>query len=364
MKTLQKLQNLQSLRKLFPAALTACCTAAALAQPAEAQQQAPVAAFPSYTAADALQGLYRHRLPAQAQAFEAQARALGTALRERCGQPGGAEALQQSWLQALQAWQALATPSVGPLVERRSQRQLDFWPPRPALIERALRQPPRSLADLERIGTPAKGFPALEWLLRQPLDEARCAYAALLGQDIEAQAQALAADLAARAAALDKPDETLGASFQEWVNQWLGGWERLRWTQIEQPLQKARTGGSAPAFARQSQPANLADWRTQWEALQAQAQLSPQQRREPPQPGLALVPIEALLMGKGRIALAERWAQALDKVGARMAALTPQTGAQELLALAQDMKAVTALFQNEVAPALDVPLGFSDTDGD
>ena len=47
-----------------------------------------------------------------------------------------------------------------------------------------------------------------------------------------------------------------------------------------------------------------------------------------------------------------------------MAALQAQASSRELLALAQRMKTVTVLFQNEVAAALDVPLGFSDADGD
>ena len=95
-----------------------------------------------------------------------------------------------------------------------------------------------------------------------------------------------------------------------------------------------------------------------------QAQLSAEQRQSPPQAAQGPIPIEALLLGKGQIALAARWAQALDKAGARITALPPNADTQTLMALAQDMKAVTTLFQNEVSVALDVPLGFSDADGD
>jgi uncharacterized protein len=77
-----------------------------------------------------------------------------------------------------------------------------------------------------------------------------------------------------------------------------------------------------------------------------------------------LVPIEALLLGKGHLALAGRWAAALDKVSVAMAGLKPQASTTELLAVTQLMKAVTVLFQNEVSTALDIPLGFSDADGD
>ena len=109
---------------------------------------------------------------------------------------------------------------------------------------------------------------------------------------------------------------------------------------------------------------NLAEWRTQWQALNAQARLQPAQRTEPPPPGQALIPIEALLMGKGHLALAGRWGQALDAVSAAVAGLPAQPGERELMALSRTMKTVTTLYQGEVASALDVPLGFSDADGD
>ncbi|HAX22249.1 MAG TPA: peptidase M75, partial [Hydrogenophaga sp.] len=81
-------------------------------------------------------------------------------------------------------------------------------------------------------------------------------------------------------------------------------------------------------------------------------------------PGQALIPIEALLMGKGHLALAGRWGQALDAVSAAVAGLPAQPGERELMALSRTMKTVTTLYQGEVASALDVPLGFSDADGD
>ena len=109
---------------------------------------------------------------------------------------------------------------------------------------------------------------------------------------------------------------------------------------------------------------NAAEWRAQWQALRTQARLSAAQRAQPPQPGQGLVPIEALLMGKGQIALAQRWGQALDRADAAIAALPAKAGEKELMALSKTLKGVTTLFQAEVAAALDVPLGFSDADGD
>ena len=66
---------------------------------------------------------------------------------------------------------------------------------------------------------------------------------------------------------------------------------------------------------------------------------------------------------------AQRWAQALDSVTARLEALPATAPARatdhrQLLAVATALKAVTMLYQTEVATALDIPLGFSDADGD
>ena len=49
---------------------------------------------------------------------------------------------------------------------------------------------------------------------------------------------------------------------------------------------------------------------------------------------------------------------------AAMAALPARAGEKDLMALSKTLKGVTTLYQTEVAAALDVPLGFSDADGD
>lgn len=331
--------------------------------------QTPVLAMPYYTGEQALQGVYTHHLPPLAQAFVAAADGLAATSERHCSGQASLAELRTAWQQALLRWQALSSPAVGPLVARRSQRQIDFWPTRPKLLQQALARAPQTLADMDRVGTPAKGFPALEQLLAQDtaLTPAQCRFATLAAQAIAVEARELqtALDALARKDWSESPEDT-GTAFAEWINQWLGGLERLRWAHIEKPLQSHRTAGrrGAVEFPRRTRETNLADWRAQWQSLRAQARLTPAQLAQPPQPGQSQVPIEALLMGKGQLALAQRWAQALDAVNAGMDALKPQATARELLALTQRMKAVTVLYQNEVAGALDVPLGFSDADGD
>lgn len=329
--------------------------------------------MPYYSAEQALQGIYDHRLPPLAQAFEAASVQLLERTNGHCrGQATLAE-LHTQWRQTVVSWQTLSSPELGPLVERRSQREIDFWPTRGRLLRQALAKSPQTLNDMERVGTPAKGFPAFEHLLATAagprLTSAVCQYAGLIAQGVAAEARALNTGFIA----LNKrdwsasPDEA-GTAFAEWINQWLGGLERLRWAHIEKPIQTHRTTGapdSEPvAFPRLTREANIADWRAQWQSLLAMARLRPGQYAAPPVAGESLVPIEALLIGKGLAPLAQRWAQAIDRTSADLAALTPQTPDDELLAMAQRMKAVTLLYQNEVAAALDVPLGFSSADGD
>ncbi|QHE88643.1 imelysin family protein [Hydrogenophaga sp. BPS33] len=344
--------------------LTACGMATA--------QNAPVVAAPYYSAEQAMQGLYTHHLPPLAKAFQSEADRLVSAADQLCQGQATLSALRAQWQTTLERWEALSTPAVGPLVTRRSQRQIDFWPTRPDLLRRSMEKAPATLADMERVGTPAKGFPALDLLLQQwsrkaPTPDA-CRYGGLIARGIAAEARALQNELGpwATKAWEDEPEVTT-ASLAEWVNQWLAGLERLRWAHIEKPITTHQTTGNAAKgtpvpYARLDRESNLRDWRAQWQSLRTQGRLPP--GAPPPPAGQALVPMEALLMGRGHLALAQKWGQALGQVNAGMEKLTPRSSERELLALAKSMKAVTVLFQNEVAAALDVPLGFSDADGD
>ncbi|MCU0883222.1 MAG: imelysin family protein [Hyphomonadaceae bacterium] len=324
-------------------------------------------AFPFYKGEQALAGLYGHHMPPLARAFDTEAQGLVEAARVHCAGPTALPVLREAWRRTLLAWTALSTPALGPVIERRSHRQIDFWPPRPALLDRALNGAPQTLADMERVGAPAKGLPTLERLITGTPIPAHCPYLLLIAEGIAAEARALRSGFETLAARDWTEDEnTARAAFAEWINQWLGGLERLRWMHIEQPLQRARTAGNgqAPAFARQSAADNQAEWRAQWAALRAQARLVPGQAAQPPQAAQDMIPIEALLLGKGQIALAQRWVAALDAADAAIAGLPAKADDKELLGLSKTLKGVTTLYQTEVATALDVPLGFSDADGD
>jgi predicted lipoprotein len=353
---------------------TALALGLSLAGLAAGQTTAPVVAAPYYSAEQALQGLYTHHLPPLAKDFQAQADRLVDTTAQYCQGQATLPALRAQWQSTLVSWETLSTPAVGPLVTRRSQRQIDFWPTRPDLLRRSMEKTPATLADMERVGTPAKGFPAFEVLLtqwatsRQTPPAAACRYAELIAQGIAAEARALQNELGQQATKeWDDEPEVTTAALAEWVNQWLAGLERLRWAHIEKPITTHQTTGNAARgtpvpYARLDRDSNLRDWRAQWQSLLAQGRLP--LGAAPPAAGQALVPMEALLMGRGQLALAQKWGQALDQVTAGMDKLTPRSSERELLAVTKSMKAVTVLFQNEVATALDVPLGFSDADGD
>ena len=329
----------------------------------------PVVAFPYYNAAHAMKGLHQRVLLPRAQAFVDASQALARQTDAHCSAAGSAPllaAVRQQWQATLQTWEAFSTVATGPVLERRSQRQIDFWPVRPSLVQRAIAREPQGEKAMELVGTPAKGLPALEWLLwTQPVRPGTpaCAYAGEVAQDIVREAVALL-QAETGAAALDWAEDEAAASkgLAEWVNQWIGALERLSWEQMQKPV-KAAAPGERPVYARSASGSDAASWKTQWRTLREHAGLTPEQYRAPPVPGQSLVPIEALLIGKGHLALAARWSKALDQANLAMADADPARPAGVLTA-AQSLKSLEKLLQGDVVSSLDISLGFSSADGD
>jgi len=242
------------------------------------------------------------------------------------------------WASVVQAWERLAAVAVGPLIERRSLRTLDFTPPRPALIERAVKAQPSGAAAMEKIGAPAKGLPALEWLLwTQPVapQSPACRYAAEVAADIGREAAVLAAAFEATAArAWD--EAAASTAMAEAINQWLGGLERLRWQDLERPLEAAGDGGrNAPQFPRIASGLSAASWSAQWQALRSLALQSQ----------------------------ADALRHAVQQADRSLAGLSVQAP-ERLRHAAGALAALGRVVQEQVAPALEVSIGFSDADGD
>jgi predicted lipoprotein len=78
-------------------------------------------------------------------------------------------ALRSAWRDAETTWQPMEVAQLGPVVERRTQRQINAWPMRPHLLERLqARGTTVQPAQVEAAGSAGKGFPALEYLLFGP----------------------------------------------------------------------------------------------------------------------------------------------------------------------------------------------------
>lgn len=348
-------------RRLLAAALLAGMLPAAFAQ------GKAVEAISFYRPADVVSGLYRHWAPSRAAALVDETLQLRTALQALCRADAGKhehalETARAAWKDALGAWEGLAAVPFGPLIERRSVRQIDFTPTRPRLIERAIKRAPRGADAMERVGTPAKGFPALEWLLwTEPVvpGQPACDYAVEVADDIRREAEALRTAYA-QGAAREWDETQADAAFSEFINQWVGAIERLRWQQIERPLREAQTEGGQPEFERAASGSSAASWARQWEGLRTLAVAGDDR---PAQPGAGIVPLETYLRGRGHIALAERWAQSVAASNAAMQGLSADAE-KPLLAASEALSRTKRMAEGELSPALEVTIGFSDSDGD
>ena len=358
---------------LFSAAL-ALMAAAAWFQPqavyaqAAGQAAAPIVAVPFYTPLDVASGLRQHWSAPLASRFSGSAAALPAAVQALCDAPAdqGAPRLadaRATWLQAVQDWGVYAGVPLGALIERRALRQIDFLPARPALIRRAVERAPQGSVDMERIGTPAKGLPALEWLLwKADLKPAtpECAYAVQVAADIDREAAQLKA-AADKAAKSELTPEQATAAFGELLNQWVGSTERLRWASIDKPRREAASGDkrAAPAWPRAASGQSAAGWASHWQALRRLAVID----GAAPAPGAGVVTLEAYLRGRGQMALADRWVARIAATDAAMRAIDPRQNAT-LDKAVRELAQTKRLAEDEVAGALDVRMGFSDADGD
>ena len=352
-------------------------TLAALALPAQAQTGWRHNAVPFYDTTHALQSLYGHWGQPRARELATAAQALPSAVRALCEAPAGQSTAalanaRSAWQRGMLAWETLGAVAVGPVIARRTQRQMDFAPTRPALIERAIKTQPQGAKAFERIGTPAKGLPALEWLLwTQPAAPASpaCSYAVEVALDIEREAVALASAFDAAAStdwAAEDEQERSTAAMGEFINQWVGGIERLRWAHMEKPLRAAQ-GTRTPDYPRAASGQAATAWKAEWDALRALAVLP--DSAATPTPGEALVPLETYLRGRGLNPLADQLLGTTQRVDTALQAIARsgaagKAGGERVLQASKELAALKRLAEAEIAPALQVSIGFSDADGD
>lgn len=358
---------------------TPTATATTVAQPTSTptpqarQPKAPqqVIAVPYYTPGMYVQGILRSRHAPLAAWLAQQTQTLAASVEAWCSAPPAQAdvartAAREQWAQTMVAWTSLSTVAFGPLIERRSIRQIDFQPTRPALIQRAIEAAPAHVQALDTVGAPARGLPALEWLLwSQPAvapASPACRYSIVLAQELVQESAALDAAFAKEAArAWTDEEETAPAVMAEVVNQWVGSLEQLRWRDLGKPLASAPKG-QAPEFPRALSRKTTMAWAAQWQAIKV---LSAQGTAPvPPANAGLLVPIETYLRGRGLNPAANALARAVAQADVAMKNLSPRQPPARLQAAMAALGQLKQVVEDQVAPALEISIGFSDADGD
>ena len=348
--------------KFKPLVLLGLLAVSGLGSNAMAQSAWRSVAVPYYTPPAYVQGLQLGWYKPRSREFSAQAEQLLQATLAYCA-GGPLPAARTSWRNTLLAWDQLGSVAIGPLIERRSARRLDLGPVRPELMARAIGAHPANEADMERVGSPAKGFAALEallWPKAAAPGTPACNFAVQVATDIGREADALA--VAFNTTDPAEPDEAeTAAAMGEAVNQWIGGLDNFRSQDFERPLRERESRGSARLkFTRDASGASAAERAVRWRTLNALAVF---EGSEAPAPGAGLVPLEPYLRGKGLNPLADKLVAAVRKAGQGIAAAQGNAPAR-VQAAARQLAGLKALVESQVAPALDIRLGFSDADGD
>ena len=299
-----------------------------------------------------------HHFATRASEFSRTAPVMSEAVKKLCQAPSG-QTLNEArlaWIDTMLAWEALDAIELGPLLERRSIYKIDFWPTRYREVENVARSPPSTVALLDRINAPAKGLPALEWLLwsepqTPPVMAANsnCTYAHLLAQGVVEEATQL--DHAFQLlAARDLTDAIAKELFSSLINQTFGGIELLRGKHMLKPA----TLNQGKYFPRvvSGQTANA--WRARWTSIQ---ELLVGNRVDPD------ASLNAYLGSLESPSIAEKLsaaAQHASTVLQQISLATPPAAEAASKALAS----VETIFANDVAPALHVTIGFHSYDGD
>ena len=331
-----------------------------LSNGAHADREMPLREPPSALGTDQLylQAVYRSHFAPRAATFAVVATKLQGAVDAMCAMPnqGSLQVARGSWIDAMLAWESAGAIAVGPLLERYTSANIDFWPTRPNMIEAAMGQVPPNMTMLRRVGVAARGLPALEWLLWEPGESARvladakvCGYALLLAQDIAGEGQALDTLFAALGRSL--PASAAATAMRaELVNQAVGAVEVLRRKRLFNPAALGNPKLFARSRSDQVQPA----WNAQWQSIR---DLLVGERRAD------TWTFDALLRNHGFEAAAARLRTGSDQASAALRLASParpQTAQQAAVALLS----LRRILEQDVAVPLGIPVSFSDFDGD
>lgn len=196
------------------------------------------------------------------------AKGLDARVTELCASPDAShlDAAQDAWMQARAPWKRLLAVPVGPIVDEGFDVAIDFWPARPSSIEGGIAAGVTTQAELDALGVASKGFPAIEYLLWDPVDgdaavltaltgadgPARCAYVSLLAGDVALRLTELEAlwldgyaeQLDATVSSGAYPD--LAVAIDAVVNAMIAGLHDIDDHKLGDPLGAGSTTGPAP----------------------------------------------------------------------------------------------------------------------
>ncbi|CAH1747768.1 Peptidase M75, Imelysin [Thauera humireducens] len=286
---------------------------------------------------------------------------LAERIDELCGMPGGhnLDAARAAWRQTALQLRHLSALPIGPALETRILRRLDFWPTRPAQIESSLQARAAGTLPDTRIGITARGLPALEYLLFDPdrkrldTDTTACAYAAWLASDAARELAALQPAWGAWVSSLREADpETDAALLGDAVNILIGGIDTLRLKYLEKAARKPGDATNFDAWRSGGERAHLLAF---FDGLRLGLQ------------GRDGVPgLTALMRGRGLLALADQLDSQIEVVSTALQAL-PAHPAEGEAAVTQAIAALASLqglIAHDISDRLKVTVGFGDNDGD
>lgn len=293
----------------------------------------------------------------------AQARQLDRAVQALC-QTRSATTLTQAqtqWRVVASRWRRLEALPIGPTLERRSLRRFDFWPTRPAQIEEAIAKAPRDAAAFADIGVSAQGLPALEYLLfenpsKLAAEPARCRYGASLARAFADETAALAPAWKTWRERWSKGDidpKVSKAALTDAFNATLGALEQLRLRKLEKPTQPR--GKREPLFDAWRSGATRAHLLATFDGVRIVLT-----------GGASDVGLSSVVRGMGLHPIAVRMENDVRTVAAALQSL-PATPSQDLAAIKRataDIARLQETLSSDVAKALNVMIGFNESDGD
>ncbi|MBB3140656.1 imelysin family protein [Halomonas organivorans] len=241
--------------------------------------------------------------------------------------------LEEDWLDAYQAWQAVRFVDFGPIEQQSRAWQLQFWPDSKNLVGRKVQlwlnaEAPPSIETIADDSVAVQGFPALEYLL---FDEHMATPGALAAPQACGLLQAVSGHLADTGAALARDWQAFGDHYRQTesytaatVQAGLQTLESLEDKRLAEPLGLA--GSPANGYRAEA-------WRSARSVRLIESSLAGLQ--DSFLPGL-----RPLLAEAGQTELADDFAAALDETRRRAADMAPG-----------------------LAPSLDDPEAFSDLQG-